>query len=379
MPARSWIALRIDPLDTLFFRDGRPFDAANRVVGGLPTPQPLAGALRTALLARTGFDFAAFAHRRKGRSDVEAVLRECGADPGVVDAHFRGPFLALADAAGKVEPLLPMPAVLAPGKVKGEWSRSAPRDGVCGWHDPDRLLPLVPDEVERDPKGGARLITLEGVKEFLKGGKPGPGRAVDAGELYGHDDRVGIVIDGGTLTTVEGQLYAIRLLALNPKKVGGRRVCLYAEMRPGPEGKHDYLGMINGSPVPFGGEGKYVHVTAVDPVPWPTPDADRPRSLWYVATPTFLAFTPGDGFASPRPLPKTPGLKAAASGAGVAVSGWDVAANGPRATRFAVPAGAVYFIAGPGDEHGFLHHDNDDDRRNLRREGWGFALQGKWE
>ena len=42
----------------------------------------------------------------------------------------------------------------------------------------------------------------------------------------------------------------------------------------------------------------------------------------------------------------------AASGSPVAVSGWDVARGGPRRTRFAVPAGSVYFVEGdfaPGD------------------------------
>ena len=38
----DWLGLRLEPLDTLFFRDGRPFDAAARASGGLPQPQPLA-------------------------------------------------------------------------------------------------------------------------------------------------------------------------------------------------------------------------------------------------------------------------------------------------------------------------------------------------
>ena len=50
-PNRSAIGVLLDPLDTLFFRDGRPFDASSRVRGGLPNPQTLAGALRTALLS----------------------------------------------------------------------------------------------------------------------------------------------------------------------------------------------------------------------------------------------------------------------------------------------------------------------------------------
>ncbi len=66
--ATTWVGLRLDPLDTLFFRDGRPFDAANRVVGGLPNPQTLAGALRTNLLGASGF----FA--RNERADLVTIL-----------------------------------------------------------------------------------------------------------------------------------------------------------------------------------------------------------------------------------------------------------------------------------------------------------------
>jgi CRISPR-associated protein Cmr3 len=378
----SWIGLRIDPLDTLFFRDGRPFDAANRVVGGLPNPQTLAGAIRTALLARTGFRFADFARERKKTGDVEAALQACRADPGVIDAHLRGPFLALAGDNDRIEPLLPRPLTLARAKDNGErWSWAMP-GAFAGWQDPDRLLPLV-RVVDADPKAEPELLTLTGLKAFLDGADPGSSHAVRPEELYGHDNRIGIVVDGQTLASAEGQLYAIRLLALKPKWEG-RRVCLYAELAPGAEGTRDYRHLLHDTPVPFGGEGKYVQVKTVAPVAWPEADARRERSVWYLATPTFLPFRGGDETRRPRlwlprPLPAVPELKAAMSGPGLAVSGWDVAANGPRPTRFAVPAGAVYFLDGPGDENAFLHHDDPNELRNLQREGWGFALQGKWE
>src|SRR5262249_2068644 len=157
-------------------------------------------------------------------------------------------------------------------------------------------------------------------------------------------------IDGQTLTSAEGQLYAIRLLALQPKWRDGRRVCLYAELAPGPDGAKDYRGLLDETPVPFGGGGEYVPGQTVAAAHWPRPDPSRSRSLGYLAAPTFLPFRGGDETTPPRPLPAVQGLKAAASGPGLAVSGWDVAANGPRRTRFAVPAGAVYFLDGPGDE-----------------------------
>lgn len=373
MAAHDWVGLKLEPLDTLFFRDGRPFDAANRVASGSPTPQTLAGAIRTALLARTGFDLAAFGRAMKGdrRPKVLDALRDAKADEGVIDAHFRGPFFALAKG-DEIEPLLPMPAVLGRGKQKGTWSRARPKSGLTGWDDPDKLLPLW-REVDPDPKAGGELLTLAGLTAFLEGRDPSEEQVVAVGSLSEFDDRVGIVVSGDTLTTVEGQLYAIRLMELNPYDLAdGRKVCLYAEMRPGAAGSADYRRLLDGSPVPFGGEGKYINVTTTKAADWPLKH-DGTKKLCYLASPTFLPRSEK----SRRPLPKVGRLLAAASGPGLAVSGWDVAANGPRATRFAVPAGASYFVEGDVGEDAFLHHENEEERTNLRREGWGFALQGK--
>lgn len=51
------VGLILDPLDVLFFRDGRPFTASERLLSGLPLPQTLAGAIRTALLQQVGCNF----------------------------------------------------------------------------------------------------------------------------------------------------------------------------------------------------------------------------------------------------------------------------------------------------------------------------------
>src|SRR5262249_44257698 len=155
------VPLLLEPLDTLFFRDGRPFDAANRVSGGLPYPQPLAAALRTALLARqgAGFDFGKFAHlqQREERSVGEA-LDLCAAPPWIVQTRFRGPWLAIKKGPREVEPLLPVPATLARAEGKrreeeteakgapppGRWVRANPlREPFPPWLRPaPGLLPL---------------------------------------------------------------------------------------------------------------------------------------------------------------------------------------------------------------------------------------------
>jgi len=361
--ANTWVGLRLDPLDTLFFRDGRPFDAATRASGGLPQPQTLAGALRTALLARTGFDFAKFARSRKANPEqLRHSLHDCGAPAGVVDAGFRGPWLALASSDKAVSPLLPMPETLKRAKGGG-WSVAKPVAAVPGWSDPD-LKPLW-RTVPADPKADAELLALDGLKAFLSGGEPADANCVKREELFGYDHRIGIEVDKETFTSADGMLYVISLLSTKPKH-DGKPVCLYAEMTL-PTELHEHL--KGGLLVPFGGEGKYVQVTKVAEQDWPKPTAAA-HSMWYLATPTFF---PPTG----RPLPRLPGLKAAASAAGVPVSGWDVARNSPRATRFAVPAGAVYFVEGGCSADDFLNGGNET--ATLRQEGWGFALPGTWE
>jgi len=364
-----WVGLRLDPLDTLFFRDGRPFDAANRVQGGLPNPQTLAGAVRTSLLGASGF------FQKNPNATLATILKE--GDAAVTGAHFRGPFLALAKG-DSVEPLFEPPLVVARTK-EGKWIRREPVvTEVPGWDD-DELLPVMWKKDEKpDAKGEECWLTLTGLQAVLAGGIPADDQTIEKKMLTEFDNRTGIVIDTNSLATVEGQLYGIRLLSLNPGiKEGvwkGWKVCLYAELKQGDGGAFDCASALDGTPIPFGGEGKYVRATTVKARDWPKPDPARPSSMWYLATPTFLPFRGAPG--AKRPLPD--GVSAALSGAGVAVSGWDAARRGPNKARFAVPAGACYFLPSAGTETGFLD-DQLEDITNLRQSGWGFALQGNWE
>jgi CRISPR-associated protein Cmr3 len=80
------IGLCLDPLDLLFFRDGRPFDAATRAYGGLPMPRTMAGALRTAMLVRAGVDPGRLRLGPETSSTTrEIVARQLGAPARAVD------------------------------------------------------------------------------------------------------------------------------------------------------------------------------------------------------------------------------------------------------------------------------------------------------
>jgi CRISPR-associated protein Cmr3 len=245
-----------------------------------------------------------------------------------------------------------------------------------GWPYDDRM-PLWADH-EPDAKKDRDWVTLGELGRFLADPDHDirtehliPDRAVT-----GPDDRVGIEIDYHSFTAADHQLYAVRFQALNPrlreddlgraKAWGGAAVVYYAELILPTGAAADPF--ADPTPVPFGGEGRYAGVRRVPGVEWPQPPPGTTRTLVYLASPAVL---PGD-----PPLPRLDGgrLIAAASGAGVAVSGWDVARNGPRPTRFAVPAGACYFYDGTPD----LPDDSIDPDDDNRREGWGFSLRGTW-
>jgi CRISPR-associated protein Cmr3 len=366
------IGLQLDPLDTLFFRDGRPFDAASRASSGLPAPQTLAGAVRTYLLARAGFDFAAFTRARQGNpaEDVRDVLVRLGAPRALVDLHFRGPWVALADGAGTVEPLLPVPSTLACEGEGDKWYRSDPLDGhVPGWPSMAGLRPLW-RRAGPDAKRPDGLLTPGGVHAFLAGGCPTKDDWLTPDDVSGFDQRTGIEIDAGSLTAAEGRIYGIRLLALRPRveREGphrGKRVCLYAEALSTAAGPLEFP-----DPLPFGGEGRHVRVTLIKrPPTWAELEPVDGRTVWLLATPAFLS--------GPEALPAVPAparLVAAASASPVAVSGWDVARGGPRPTRFAVPAGSVYFVEGPfTPPQQSLCTDPED-----VAQGWGNVLRGTW-
>jgi CRISPR-associated protein Cmr3 len=364
------LGIRLDPLDVLFFRGGRPFDAANRVEGELPNPQTLAGALRTALLARHA---PADLFRKLGRTgDMARRLRDAGAPEWILSARFRGPWLALVEKGGNTtEPLVTAPAILYKDDERNTIHRNHPLDAgkLPGWNPPDGRLPLWRSDGP-DAKIVGGYLTPAGLRTFLEGKKPAPEQIVRPGALFDFDHRTGIGIAPDSFTTEVGQIYGIKLLALKPEtELAGKRyrVCFYAEILLGPGAP---AGDVLAGPLPFGGEGRYVTLQPVTPYTWPEAPASGDRCLWLMISPGI--------FAANRPdVPDAPGLgtlRAAASASPMAVSGWNVHANGPHPTRFAVPAGAVYFVQGSTSlTQGSLCADTE-----RVAQGWGFALRGVW-
>ena len=368
---QAWLGLWIEPLDVLFFRDGRPFNASSRADGGCPF-RALGGAIRTAILAAIGFNFRRFARRLQDGATVRQALADEQVPQYVVNAHFRGPWLSQLDQQTERPKTLYLspPANLYRIAGSDEVRRAYPLpfgSEPPGW-DPG-FPPRQP--LWRDPRGKPHpveeFVTLEGIGEFLAGSVPDhQHHFTHHSRLYEFDHRVGVAIDADSLTSAEGQLFATRMLSLH------RDSAFYAEILWNESPAE--LETVLLDPFPWGGEGRAARARVVSCVDWPGPPPDGS------ATSVYLLATPGVFQKPGSPGPLDPDLLrqggsrviASASTGPLAVSGWDVAQKAPRPTRFAAPAGTVYF-AQDSNVPGQSSLCDDDE---LVAEGWGFALRG---
>lgn len=362
------LRLNIEPVDSLFFRDARPFEPSSHAASGLPMPQTLAGAVRSVLLERHGVDFGRLGERtRSGASFAEALAEFGPAAASVAAVQIRGPWFTLN---GDV--LLPAPASLQREKASLQQEKESRklvrldplRPPPPGWRPPaSGMLPLwrYGQETVEAADGFLRLCDLA---RFLEGGWPksdAPALAknvlIPAKNVHEFEDRTGIGVDPLRNAAQEGHIYAVRMLVLKPE------AGLSAEL----SGPDDALAPFAAEPVvmKFGGEGRHVVVSAEQRgFDWPhVPPVSGKGRLVLLTTPAWF-----NGWKPPALNPI-----AAAVGRHQAVSGWDLAKGGPKPNRFMVPAGSVYFLPPAAQVPAQLVTDEEDAKL-----GWGCFLKGNW-
>ena len=353
--------LLLTPLDTLFFRDGRPFEAASRAASGLPVPQTLAGAVRTWLLREAGCDFEKLGKDVKEGACFSKATEAQGEDVGSIGRmRIRGPWFALNDGNdGSPEPLVPVPATLRELEGEKEPVRLDPlKRGLPGWRPPEEgMLPLW----VRDPRPSKRIegyLTWSGLAQYVEGDVPSREEILSPDSLFGFDHRTGIAVDPHRLSTLEGMIYAVSLLVPKPG------ISLYAEVTA-PE---EALNLLSRSsvPIPFGGEGRRVIVRRIKAVTWPGKPSPSSGGT------TLLLTTPGL-FDAPHWRPATLSPVSAAVSDYLSVSGWDLARGGPKPNRFAVAAGSVYFVHQPIQPSPETLCEGEDAAL-----GWGAFVEGVW-
>lgn len=397
----SDITLRVRGLDTLLFRDGRPFGAeAGARADTLPVPMPstLAGFLRT------------LAGRAQGCASAAdwADLSERVA--------IRGPILCRGD-----EPILPAPAdVLVPrrdpagddGGAAGDpiplrpWSEAAL--GQAGTDIPGGMRPMR-ITADAKPARGYDHWTWTNVAGWLRGDLP-PAAHLAPCLAPLVDERVHIQMDPERGAAAEHALFSTKMVAFERRlaKEHGAETVGYSLLCRAAGLTQEDLARGAGT---LGGESRLALVAEAEPGAWPACPADLAGALAGACGVRLLLVTPaifthgwkpgwidrttGEG-SPPGPDGESLGVRlqlvAAAVPRRTPLSGWDLTHGGPKPLRYCAPAGAVYFFRKVGGDaaclarEGWLAPVSDLEetsapgrrRANNRDDGFGLALWGAW-
>ena len=330
------LKLFLQPNDTFFFRDGKPFTKGEQSEGYSifpPLPSTLLGALRTAYIAERG-DLPSFY-----AGDMSETI---GTHDSLGSMHLKGVFLAdrnsgiyypipldLVVKKNEKEKML-YPLEVCPNNANLRSNSSL--DYLLRWNGKEDI----------EAETSSKLITLY-MKQYLLGQyKTLKYRPRDY--FVCEEPKIGIQRSRETLTSEDSLLYRINMSRFQSRSRDMSELGFIA----GYECKKalpNEKGLLK-----LGGEGKsFLYESSNhNPDPFPTKaDEDKLKKAikdsgffkLYFATPAIFK----NGW-----LPKTT-LKAiefvtAAVGKSVPIGGWNMRENKPKPARRAVPAGSVYYF-----------------------------------
>ena len=329
----------LEPLDVLFLRGNRLFGDAGSYGESMvpPWPSAVAGAIRSAILARDGIDPAAF-----GTGEIEHVTLGTPGRPGdfqITDFQlaWRG-----ESGEGRLERLYWLPADLVATRSDAggiELHRITPHPPGYGIDSsmPTVQLPVLAQQDRTKPASGLWLNEA-GMANWLAGELPDVDRhLVAADRLWGLDERVGIGMDRASRRADDGKLFTLQAVVMKPG------VGFVASV----EGD----ALDDGVLLRFGGDGRGAVVSRVDA---PAPQGDL-TAIAEAGRCRLVLTTPGifpDGWRLPG-MAEDAGFEllgvrghvvCAAVPRAEVISGWDLARWQPKPAQRAAPAGSVYWL-----------------------------------
>lgn len=362
------ISYKLTPLDTLFFRDGRPFnlgETGQMEVEGVfpPSPTTVVGAMRAALARNRDWQQGSWS------SDIKRILGDGEILPGSLE--FCGPYLLRNG-----EPLFPAPLYLLgkQPKDKGErWTcflRLAPNQEKLRTDIGNVNLPKPTSTTDGHKALERCYLTRMGMKAVLEGGTPSPEQVYAAGDLWTTEPRVGIKRDSGSRTTKEDSLYQIQQVRLRED------VSLAVQVEGLPD---DWQPQ---SPALLGGESRMVWVETTENITLPQAPTLQPDggTIRYTVTLITPAAAVDESWCqSGVPLFGLPGeIISACVGKPLMIGGWDSIKGSPLPLRAHLPAGSSWFIeAAPDDAKQILDIHGEHIGSKVEW-GYGQILIGTW-
>jgi len=319
--------IEIEPLDTLFFRDGKPFSMGEEVwADGVfpPSPSVIYGALRSAYFANN-------------ISKLDKANDE-SCDP-TKDLEIKGIYYRLENTN-----YLPLPLDLV--RLKSESkdlkqtyklvSLTCSQDkGFYSSLDMPAIL-RHDKEVEAIEDG---IIEWSGVDSYITGNTEDL-ECKRLSNLIEREPKIGIGRENSTHSADEGKIYRVGMQRLKGLKI----VVEFEGLEIDTEGF-----------LKLGGEGKAISYRQLDEVSLMKPKIIGNRFKLYLSTPAIFknGWIPGwlkeetkDGIKTFEGIYEGIKLKllTAAIGKYVSIGGFDMKAKKPKPMRKAVPAGSVYYF-----------------------------------
>lgn len=371
------VHIHLDPLDTIFFRDSRPFTAGDEgfAESGLPSPLSLYGAIGSYYLNAKGISLINF------KQNGDDKLGEYDDELAQEGLRIKGPFLYKDNSPyfappanlwrkkGTSQPRLLLPPELA-----------SPNEN----HDPSlELNRLRSADTSRLEPYNSSFISYEMLRNYLSGIIPMILEMRNEDVFYTTEQRVGHQRDSKTKTVTEGMLYSSQHLRLSETMSGDEKrvrtsLLVVAEQLE--------VGDFTLRSSCMGGERRSVKVTAENPDQRLFSGMDdvlaairqKKRFFLYLLTPAIF-----DQGWHPVPLVDAT-LVGAAVGKPEFISGWRNLAKEPRPLLKMVPAGAIYFyeseLWNDAQYNNFFttYHFNQSISDYYPNAGFGTTLLGTW-
>jgi CRISPR-associated protein Cmr3 len=340
------------PTDTLFFRDGQPFNQEDEGMAAVhslfpPSPSVLVGAFRAAVARSHGWQEGRERSWTEAKNGTE--LKDLLGDGQNLGQLAFGPPVLLREAEDGWQRLYPAPQHLVEGRDEEGCKQLA-------FLRPDEQRSLMSDQgaavaypapTNKKLSGlkplAGRWLTPAGMTAVLAGRRPGADDILEEEALLGREFRVGLGRDPASRTAREGQLYAATHIRPIDGGRGRKAVALGLEVEGLPDDK---------LPKGLHPVGRFQRTVSIEPGGWQGAAAPSPSTEYLVVLTAPLRLPACDGWRKPGVAPfGLPGeLVGACLDRPVMIGGWDGVGSRPLAMRAHLPAGSVLFLsAGRGE------------------------------
>jgi len=352
--------IRIKPLDTLFFRDGKPFvKGQDTWADGTITPNPtvLYGALRTAFATESNISFEELgAGKALGQDEfnIRGIYYRIGSDsllPLPLDLVQYGKETEIDEKRYEVKPL---------GVRKTDIISS--KKGIKNY-----FLTSMDNTVQVEALENGLIVSTE-LGKYLKG-ELNSTKAYKLADYVKNEPKIGIGRENTTKTPEEGNLFRVDMKRANDFQIG---VTLDVDKNK----EYNY-----GKLVRLGGETKMVQLYSTRiPMRVIRSSIDFSKGCFkvYFSTPTIL----DDG--TPTALLKEligsePTLVTSTVGKPLHIGGFDMARKKPKPMYKCVPAGSVFYYQIEDKDISLLNAKQGTSLSNvLSEQGFGTCYFGTW-